>query len=157
MRTYVVLFLLQSASALFQSSRPPQFVTVATAASAVAVKPGATVSLFVDITPKPGIHVYAPGAKGYTPIALTLGRQAMVAIGKLTYPKSEIMTFESERVPVFKAPFRLTQNVTVGRAATAPLLVTATVDYQACDDTVCYKPESVPVSWTVKLAPGSGL
>src|SRR5262245_33277860 len=56
------------------SSTPPnaRHLTVATASSTTAVEPGARVSLFVDVSPKPGIHVYAPGATGYLPIALTL-------------------------------------------------------------------------------------
>ena len=47
---------------------------------------GGKLALFVDVTPKPGIHVYAPGSKDYIPIALKLnaaargqGRQAGVS------------------------------------------------------------------------------
>ena len=33
------------------------------------------------------------------------------------------------------------------------ITVSGTLDYQACDDKVCYNPASVPVSWTFDLKP----
>ena len=112
---------------------------------------GAKLALFVDVTPKPGIHVYAPGSKDYIPITVKLNAQPEVKLGKLAYPKSEMMTFADEKVPVFQKPFRLTQDVTVDKSAKAGSTVTVsgTVHYQACDDRVCYAPESAPVTWTV--------
>jgi hypothetical protein len=32
--------------------------------------------------------------------------------------------------------------------------VSGKLDYQACDDKVCYAPRSVPVKWTIALEPG---
>jgi len=112
---------------------------------------GAKLALFVDVTPKPGIHVYAPGSKDYIPITVKLNAQPEVKVGKLAYPKSELMTFADEKVPVFQKPFRLTQDVTLDKSAKAgsTVNVTGTVNYQACDDRVCYPPESSPITWTV--------
>jgi DsbC/DsbD-like thiol-disulfide interchange protein len=112
---------------------------------------GAKLALFVDVTPKPGIHVYAPGSKDYIPITVKLNAQPEIKAGKVAYPKSEIMTFADEKVPVFQKPFRLTQDVTLDKAAKAGSTVTVsgTVNYQACDDRVCYPPESSPITWTV--------
>ena len=117
------------------------------------VQPGAKAMLFVDVTPNPNIHVYAPGAKDFIPITVKFEPQANVKIGKLTYPKSDTMTFADEKVPVFQKPFRLTQEITVlgSLKAGATVPVKATVDYQACDDKVCYPPESAPVEWTVTI------
>jgi hypothetical protein len=52
---------------------------------------------------------------------------------------------------VFQKPFRLTQDVTIGKGvkAGARLNVAGTVHLQACDDKVCYPPENVPISWNV--------
>jgi thiol:disulfide interchange protein DsbD len=112
---------------------------------------GAKVALFVDVTPKPGIHVYAPGSKDYIPITVKLNAQPEIKAGKVAYPKSELMTFADEKVPVFQKPFRLTQDVTLDKSAKAGSTVTVsgTVNYQACDDRVCYPPESSPITWTV--------
>ena len=112
---------------------------------------GAKLALFVDVTPKPGIHVYAPGSKDYIPITVKLNPQAEVKLGKVAYPKSEMMSFADEKVPVFQKPFRLTQDITLDKSAKpgSTVTVSGTVSYQACDDRVCYPPESAPVSWTV--------
>jgi len=118
-----------------------------------AAKPGTKVLLFVDVTPKPNIHVYAPGNDFYIPITVKLNPQADVKTGKLAYPKSEIVTIADEKVSVFQKPFRLTQEVEVGKAVKAGsnVVVAGTVNYQACDDKVCFPPESAPVSWTIAV------
>ena len=114
---------------------------------------GAKLALFVDVAPKPGIHVYAPGSNDYIPITVKLTPQAEVKLGKVAYPKSEMMSFADEKVPVFQKPFRLTQDITLDKSAKAGSTVTVsgTVNYQACDDRVCYPPESAPVTWTVTV------
>ena len=114
---------------------------------------GAKLVLFVDVAPKPGIHVYAPGSKDYIPITVKLNAQPEIKAGKVAYPKSEMMTFADEKVPVFQKPFRLTQDATLDKSAKSGSTVTiaGTVHFQACDDRVCYPPESVPVSWSVAV------
>ncbi|MBZ5558320.1 MAG: protein-disulfide reductase DsbD N-terminal domain-containing protein [Acidobacteriia bacterium] len=129
--------------------------TVTASPADVAGKAGAKVSLFVDIVPKPGIHVYAPGAKDYIAVALKLDARPDVKAGRATFPKSEDMFFEplNEHVPVFQKPFRITQDVTLGKsvAVGSTVTVAGTLSFQACDDKVCYAPESVPVSWSVMV------
>ena len=136
----------------FRGNRPGH-ATVAAAPTALAVKPGAKIALFIDVTPNPKIHVYAPGAKDYIPITVKLDPQAAIKPGKLSYPKSETMTFVDEKVPVFQKPFRLTQEATIADSAQAgtTLTLTGKVDYQACDDVVCFPPESANVAWTIAV------
>src|SRR5262245_60048119 len=52
---------------------PPlsKHATIATATDAANPAPGAKVALFLDMTPNPGVHVYAPGAKDYLPVKIT--------------------------------------------------------------------------------------
>ncbi|HUK32755.1 MAG TPA: hypothetical protein VLV86_02525, partial [Vicinamibacterales bacterium] len=75
-------------TALLALMAAPVSLTFTTAASAASVKPGQRVTLFVDVTPKPKMHVYAPGAKDYLPIALELNSPGVKA-GALTYPKAQ--------------------------------------------------------------------
>ena len=140
-------FLLQ----LISPAPRPGHATILPSPAEVNGAAGAKLVLFVDVTPKPGIHVYAPGSKDYIPITVTLTAQPEIKAGKVGYPKSELMTFADEKVPVFQKPFRLTQDVTLDKSAKAGSTVTVsgTVHYQACDDRVCYAPESAPVTWTV--------
>jgi hypothetical protein len=133
-------------------------LTTATSASPTAAapaRPGSIIKLFVDVIPDAKIHVYAPGAKDYLPIALEIAPAAGVTVGKLTYPKAQDLYFEplNEHVPVFSAPFRLVQDVTIGRAVKPgqSLTLTGVLKYQACDDKICFNPVSAPLSWTVTL------
>src|SRR5260221_661980 len=92
-------------------------LTMATSASVTAARRGATVRLFVDVIPDPKVHVYAPGAKDYIPIGLVMTPRSGVTVGKLAYPKSQDWYFEplKEHVPVYEAPFRLEQMITLGQ------------------------------------------
>jgi len=122
---------------------------------------GTRFSLAVDITPKPGMHVYAPGATGYTVIALNIVPQPHVRAASMRYPPSEIYFFKplNERVPVYQKPFSLVVEVVPEATAearkalgsTKELVIAATLDYQACDDKICYNPVSLPLSWKVGL------
>jgi len=122
---------------------------------------GTRFSLLLDITPKRGMHVYAPGATGYKVIALKITPLAHVRTVSLRYPASEIYHFKplNERVPVYNKPFSLVMEVvpeaTVEArkvlAAQKELIISGTLEYQACDDAICYNPVSLPLSWKVEL------
>jgi hypothetical protein len=131
----------------------PVQLTFTTSPDIATAKPGQRVRLFVDIVPRPRMHVYAPGAKDYRPVTVELN-SAGVKAGKLTYPASEDWYFEptKEHVPVFHSPFRLTQEIVVASAAKpGPLIVTGILKYQACDETICYNPVTEPIAWTVTV------
>jgi DsbC/DsbD-like thiol-disulfide interchange protein len=149
MRTAIIVGLLAQ---LLGSTSKPGHATVTPSPSDVDGKAGAKVSLVVDVQPKPGIHVYAPGSgEFYIPITVTLNPQPQLKAGKLVYPKSQTMMFADEKVAVFAKPFQLAQDVMLDKSLKpgASLVVTGTVNYQACDDKACFPPETAPVSWTV--------
>jgi len=118
-------------------------------------------SLVFEVAPRPGMHVYAPGASGYRVIKVEMASQPGVNVLPATYPGSEIYFFEplNERVPVFQKPFTLLQEIVLdvtpqGQAAFKGkdgLTLTGTLEYQACDDKICYNPVSLPLSWTVAI------
>ena len=142
-------FLLQ----LINPAPKPGHATIIGSPADVDAKAGAKLSLVVDVTPKPGIHVYAPGSNDYIPITVKLNPQASLKPGKVAYPKSELMTFADEQVPVFQKPFKLMQDATLDKSLKPgdTVVITGTVNYQACDDRVCYAPESAPVTWTIAV------
>jgi len=148
---YMILLL-----SLLQNIPAPKHLTITATSSAATAAPGSKVSLFLDITPNPGIHVYAPGAKDYLPIAVTIDPHPGVTVGAVKYPKSDTMVFDDERVPVYHKAFRLVDEVSLASSLkTADMVtLTGTVKYQACDDRVCFLPASVPVSWTIKVKSG---
>ena len=118
-------------------------------------KRGSRLSLVVDVTPKKRMHVYAPGTN-YRAITVTLNRNPALRPAKTVYPKPAIYVFKplQEQVLVYSEPFTLRMNVVVGAipARTARLRITGTLSYQACDDRVCYLPESVPLEWNLAVA-----
>jgi len=125
--------------------------------------PGTHFSIVLDITPESRVHVYAPGVAGYKPIALVVQPQKGLIVRQAQFPKAEDYYFEplNEHVPVYQKPFRTTQDLEIdpSREAVATLkdvkamTVSATLSYQACDDKVCFSPQSVPLSWTIGLKP----
>lgn len=138
-------------------------LTMTAAVSDAAVAPGERVSLVFEIAPKPGMHVYAPGAHGYQVVRVSLDPQPWLRAHPVQYPASEIYHFKplDERVEVFQRPFRLVQEATVLATPEVQKLlggmsevtVTGRVEYQACDDKLCYTPQTVPVRWTLALRP----
>src|SRR5262249_55643913 len=134
-------------------ARKPGHATIVASPSDVSGQAGTKLSLFVDVTPKPGIHVYAPGNADYIPITVKLDPAGEVKAGKLAYPQSEVVTLADGKGSVFQKPFRLTQEVTLNKSAKSgsTVAIAGTVHYQACDDKVCYPPESSPVTWTIAV------
>ena len=131
--------------------------------SNTSVTVGTRFSLALDVTPGPKMHVYAPGAeeKGYRVIRFNLDQPEIARIEPVSYPESEIYYFEplDEHVPVYQEKFTILQEVVMNGDARAEevmstldaLTLTGTLDYQACDDAICFLPQSIPVSFTVDL------
>ena len=127
------------------------------------VAPGTRTALVVSVAPRPRMHVYAPGAVGYRPIKVALAPDPLVRVLPLQYPPSQIYLFEplNERVPVYQTPFTLAQEIVLEVTPEAEralrgrteLTLTGTLEYQACDDKLCFNPAAVPVSWTLKVTP----
>lgn len=142
-------------------------LSLITSSSTSTVSPGGRVSLVVEITPKPDMHVYAPGQPDVIPVSLTLASSDAAVSQPLQFPKAEKLEIKAlgETQLVYSKPFRLVQDVTVAanrslskRAAMpgATVTVKGTLRYQACDNTICYAPVNVPVTWTLALqTPGA--
>jgi hypothetical protein len=117
----------------------------------------------VAITPRPKMHVYAAGQPGVIPVTLVLDSNPAIRPGAVRLPDAERYFFAplKETQRVYSKPFEITQAITIadtrpvrdraGRHET--IAIEGRVRYQACDDTICYLPQDVPVSWTITLAP----
>jgi hypothetical protein len=136
--------------------------------SDASVSLGTRFTIAIEIMPKRGMHVYAPGARNYRAISVNVAPQPHVRTSAIRYPASEIYDFKplNERVPVYQKPFTLLMDVTAEATAEArkafagktELVVSATLEYQACDDRLCYNPVSLPLTWKVgmhALVPGA--
>ncbi len=141
-----------------------RYLSLTTSQSDERATPGSKLSLYVDVVPKPKMHVYAPEQTGgYIRIELELDADPAFASGPAAFPKASSYYFKplDETFKVFNAPFRIRMPVTVAltpdvrrrAGAKEPLAITGTLRYQACDDKVCYRPDEVRVSWLVTLQP----
>jgi hypothetical protein len=84
-----------------------------------------------------------------------------VLVRDAQYPKPELYEFKplNEHVEVFQRPFRIVQDLAIDATPQAQsalkdvseLTIKGVLSYQACDDRVCFTPQSVPLSWTVTL------
>lgn len=132
-------------------------------ASDTTVALGNRFSLVLEITPRPGMHVYAPGVEGYLPVALTITPRRFIRVLPARYPPSEPYVFKplNERVPVYRKPFTIIQEIVpevtdeaqAAFKAIDTLTIAGALSYQACDDKLCYNPMSIPLAWTVALRP----
>ncbi|HJZ72537.1 MAG TPA: protein-disulfide reductase DsbD domain-containing protein [Vicinamibacterales bacterium] len=125
------------------------------------VAPGTHFSIVVDVQPKPGMHVYAPGVTGYRPVNLTIDPARWIALSAAIYPPSEDYHFKplDEHVPVYVRRFRIAEDVVVDASPEAQnalkdissIKLRGVLSYQACDDRVCFSPQTVPLEWTVAV------
>jgi hypothetical protein len=120
------------------------------------VATGVRVSLFIDIIPKPKMHVYSPQQKDYIPISIALDPNPAFKAERAIFPKPEKMFFAplKETQLVYSKPFRVVQNVVLKSRqpdVVDEIKITGKLRYQACDDAICYLPKDVPVAWVIRL------
>jgi hypothetical protein len=126
--------------------------------------PGTRITLAAEVRLPQDVHVYAPGAQGYKPVKLVIDAMREMEFPPAIYPQSKTLYLPAinERVPVFEGTFRIAQDVKVNSGSEFVGLlgkdgkiftITGKLDYQACDQTKCYVPTSVPVKWQLQVLP----
>lgn len=153
MRIYLLMVLLAGQASADAPKQPIEtaHLLIAVTATPETVVAGKNVTLALDVTPKPKMHVYSPGQRDYITIALTLEPNPAVTVGKAKYPAGEkfFMPALHETQLVYARPFRITQDVTLKSRPGESLSIKGKVRYQACDDKICYLPVTVPVEWKI--------
>ena len=137
---------------------PPWLKPAAHATAAVSLEPArkgappGEVVLAIDVRPAPGIHVYAPGNDDYIPVSVSIDPSPAVAPSAPRYPASEPFVFgaSKEVLRVYSKPFRIRQPLKVTVAS--DVTVAGTLTYQACNDKVCFPPESLPLEVVLPAA-----
>jgi hypothetical protein len=127
------------------------------------VIPGSRFTVAIDVTLPADVHVYAPRVVGYKPIALILENVPELKLSDPHYPNPEVLFLPAikESVPVFQGRFRISQDAVVSTDAKflkalghgRKVAVKGMLRYQACDQTTCFLPMDVPVSWEIQVAP----
>jgi hypothetical protein len=153
-----MLLLAQSVGLTGQTLLPRssvQYATFTASSSTASVAPGGSVTLWVDVQPNRSIHIYAAGARDFTPISLVLTPASPLKAGRAVYPKPDVATAPGSTgdVPAYQRPFRIALPVTIASSARPATVVSigGAVKYQACDDRLCYPATVAPVSWSVTV------
>lgn len=146
-----------------RSEAKAKHVQIAASASAATVVSGERISLVLDVDIPKGYHLYAPGVEGYIPVVWNMAEATTAKAKPVSYPASRILFIQAidEKVPVYEGRLRLVRDVTIAddkslKAALGEgtsLTLNGTFKYQACSETLCYPPETVPVRWTLQIQP----
>ncbi|MEJ7606482.1 MAG: protein-disulfide reductase DsbD domain-containing protein [Bryobacteraceae bacterium] len=130
-------------------------LSVVTSASNRKVRGGERIRLFLEASLPSKMHVYAPGVIGYIPIAWELEPSEAVELTPITYPPSRSLHLKAinETVPVYEKTFTLRRDIIFKQKNPTAVEIKGTFRYQACDETKCYVPETVPLSWGFQFEP----
>jgi AhpC/TSA family/Disulphide bond corrector protein DsbC len=130
-------------------------------ASTQVASPGHRIALVLEVDLKPKMHVYAPGVQGYIPIDWSLDPGTAARALPASYPASVMLHLDAigETVPVYRDRVRIVREVTFGPQGDLKPLVNETGEvvlrgsfrYQACDDRVCFIPQTVPLEWRFRF------
>jgi hypothetical protein len=126
--------------------------------------PGGRITLTAEVRLPPGIHVYAPGTKGYKVVDLSIEDQPGLSFTPSVYPRPKVLYMPAikERVPVFEGTFRIRQDLKVSSASAfsnslgtdgRTFIITGKLAYQACDSKQCFFPMSAPLHWKARILP----
>jgi thiol-disulfide isomerase/thioredoxin len=134
-----------SEQAELTSSAPQQRISVHAYAKRRSPK---SYDLTLTVQPHERMHVYAPGADGYTAVSLTFASAPGVKVTPATYPKTEDYYFvpTKEHLPVYQRSFDIVVRATVPAELTT---LEGMLTYQACDDRLCYTPQTLSVVFTL--------
>lgn len=157
-----VLTRLGAVFAVERGSVAREHLRVRTSATQAAAHPGNRFTLFVDIIPVDGAHIYGPNVNGgYQGLGVAIDPLPYLTVYPARYPNDSPLhpAWTEEALSGYAGPVRVAIDVSLGtRLEMAAVLeaghgltITGTVRVQACDDRVCWAPEAIPVTWHLDL------
>jgi len=153
---FAALVVLALVGAVPGGARALEVVTV-TPPSGVHLKPGGEARVAIQIVVKPGYHVQANPVENPSliPITLKVESDANISIGEPRYPAAKRIRLpgDSQDLVVYDGSFVIALPVQVSHSATAGETITlrGALRYQACDDSHCLFPVTLPVSLSVAV------
>lgn len=136
------------------STRSPG-VSVRTIASNATLRPGQRVTLGVEMSMQPGTHLYAPGSPAeFKAVEFKIEENAAWKRHPAIPPAGRPMRFEALKMtaPVYEGKLQWLEDVTVAANVRTPeVTIPATLRIQACTEKECFPPETLQLSWTLKL------
>ena len=141
----------------FFKNQPPRLALDVRVEGALST-PTRTAHVTLSATPIPGVHVYSPGNPDYVPVSVTVTPVEGLAIGSPAFPPGEHYFFAplKQAVKVYSKPFMVRIPVKASaeflkRPAGEPVVLKGVLSYQACDDKVCFPPQTLSFAANVPL------
>lgn len=139
-------------------AQSPQAAAVTPLVSVTAAAPGSTVALALRVVLPDGLHAQSnkPKDKGLVPTTLTFTATKGLTPKDVVFPPAREFTLETgDALTVFGREFVIGARVVIDPGTSAgPITVNARLRYQPCDNTMCFRPVTVPVSWTIPIVAG---
>ena len=123
-----------------------------------AIQPGQTVTLVLGVELPENIHVQSdkPPDPFVIPTLLTFTLPEGVTVEEITYPASTdfLLAGWKEPLAVFEHEFTIEVRLALDAdVSPGEMVVSGSLRYQACDDTVCFVPASAAVEWHLHVEP----
>ena len=119
------------------------------------VSGGQTISLVADFELYDKVHLYAPGSS-YRAVDIKIADNPALQQGELSLPEPEVIYLDAidESVPVYHGKVRISREVAVSPLYRGDTVkIAATLNYQTCDDEICYLPDQMPIEFELKMVP----
>ena len=153
------MLLLAGALAVAQENFGPQGPVVKMSpAPLVTAEQGKAATIPLTFHVASGYHINSnqPKSEFLIPTVLKVEATTDIIIGKTSYPDGQDRSFPfspDEKLNVFTGDFNVDVLVRVLRSVQpGKYIVRGTLKYQACDNSACYPPKQLPVSFDVKVA-----
>ena len=144
-----------SAQEEFGPKGPVVTMAPAPVITAVQAKP-TTVPLSFQVASGYHINSNHPKSEYLIPTALKVEATTDIVVGKIVYPDGQDMSFAfapDEKLNVYTGDFKVDVIVhPLHIIQPGKYAVRGSLKYQACDNTACYPPKNLPVSFDVKIA-----
>jgi hypothetical protein len=111
----------------------------------------------LDFRVPPGYHVNSntPKSEFLIPTALKMDVPTDIILGKIEYPQGEDRAFPfspDEKLSVYSGDFTIAVGVhPLHSVVPGKYVIHGVLRYQACDNSACYPPKTLPVSFEVKV------
>jgi hypothetical protein len=156
-RTIVVVALLSAAS-LSLAQTPGKAPTLSVAAVPLTTAQRAQQTMLnLNFRVPPGYHINSntPKSEFLIPTALKMDLPTDIILGKIEYPAGEDRSFPfspDEKLSVYSGDFTVAVGVhPLHSVVPGKYVMHGVLRYQACDNSACYPPKTLPVSFEVKV------
>jgi Disulphide bond corrector protein DsbC len=123
-----------------------------------AVQKGKPAPVTLSFRVAPGFHINSnhPNSQLLIPTVLKLNPPTDLSLGNFEYPAGDQLTFPfapDEKLSVYSGDFTVHATArTVGAIRPGKYRVHGELKFQACDNSACYPPKSIPLAFDVTVA-----